>query len=256
MNMFGVAGQIVARDKKGKSLLVTVRYGTPTQITDETFQLVSLTCVRIPMRSVEKIDPDDYEIGRFVSLQGYMQGNLQHDQLTKSATLSNELVGLNLVPMHMETTGDEVLLDVGNGQTRQHLMNIFGVVGKVASIEKAGNGDETHVTVLYGKPPERGIESVQFVNFARVTVPRSLMESHEGRNLEKGRMVSMEGGMQGVMHRGGDGKVSLVNEFYCRRIAHLQIAHERDKVLDAVETKGQGRYLTELYASGQQKAEA
>lgn len=109
MNMFGVVGQIVARDRKGNSALLTLRYGKPQKIGDASTQFVDFARVRIPSRVMERASDEDIEKGAVVSVQGYVQGVVHQDKALGSISLVNELVALHLVRTQLSLEPDEAM---------------------------------------------------------------------------------------------------------------------------------------------------
>lgn len=93
MNAFQTVGQIVARDRKGRSILVTLRYGRPNKpLKDESMQFVEFVRVRVPERVHEHCGADVMEIGTVVAIQGWIQGVLHREPAMESAALVMELV--------------------------------------------------------------------------------------------------------------------------------------------------------------------
>lgn len=119
MNLFGVVGQIVARDRKGKSTLLTIRYGRPQTINGESTQFVDFARVRLPFRLIERLKDEEVSPGAVVSVQGYIQGIVHQDHALGSITLVNELVALNLVKSQVELEGDAAMASASSkGQGR------------------------------------------------------------------------------------------------------------------------------------------
>lgn len=110
MNVFGVVGQIVARDRKGRSILLTVRYGKPQRLTKDAVQFVGFARVRVPPHIAERAADEELEKGAVVSIQGRLQGVVHIDEALGTTSLVNELVVSYLIRTQVELDPDAAML--------------------------------------------------------------------------------------------------------------------------------------------------
>lgn len=113
MNAFQTVGQIVARDRKGRSFLVTLRYGAPKNLSQDTVQFVEFTRFRIPPRLMERIDENDIQPGVVVAVQGHLQGVLHRNE-ESDTSLINELVATRVTRADVEIEGDAAMANASS----------------------------------------------------------------------------------------------------------------------------------------------
>lgn len=139
-NSFQIAGEIVARDRKGKAILLTIRYGESRKIADKTMQFVNFARVRLPERLVSQTDEKHIDRGCVVSTQGFVQGVLHQNEVTGEATLTNEMVATNVENFQVMLGSAEARPAVSKGQDR--FLETLGDGGSEKGKQAAGKQQE------------------------------------------------------------------------------------------------------------------